>query len=386
MSRSLWMCAAATMAAAPLAAQGRSVNLTGKPLAALEEPFTQISGVRELPGNKVIVIDAAEKTVQLADLASGKLTKVGRNGGGPGEYQLPVAIFGAPGNLTWISDPQLGKVHVVSPDGKITSTLLTPGGDGPGGLIFPRAVDASGRLYFQSLGFVMGAGATEPPDTIPVVRWDPKAKRVDTVAYVPNGMISTIRNSGGSSNMVMRRPIYAKADVWTVLPDGRVAIVRAEPYRVDVAAGPNRVTKGTPVTYTPVKIGSAERDAYRKSLKSGGQGTAIVRTFGGSAPSNARPITSAGPADIKDEDFPPVMPAFSGAVRVTPEGEIWIPRNRAANDHVPTYDIFDGTGRLVGKVTLKDNSSVVGFGPGTVYVARQDPEDDFRYLEKYSRP
>jgi hypothetical protein len=38
----------------------------------------------------------------------------------------------------------------------------------------------------------------------------------------------------------------------------------------------------------------------------------------------------------------------------------------------------------VGKATLKPNSVVVGFGQGAVYVARQDPEDDLRYLEKYA--
>lgn len=394
MSRSHWMCAAAVLAATPLAAQNRSVNLTGRPAASLEEPFTQISGVRELPGNKVVVIDAGEKTVQMADLASGKLTKVGRNGGGPGEYQLPVALFAAPGNATWISDPQLGKVHVMSPDGKITSTLLTPGGDGPGGLVFPRAVDASGRLYFQSFGFTPGSGVQGPPDTVAVVRWDPKAKRVDTLGYVPSGMVSTARGNGSSTNLTIRRPVYAKADAWTALPDGRLAIVRAEPYRVDIVDGPGRVRKGTPVAYTPIKIGAAERDAYRKSLKSGAQGATVVRSFstggggGGSAPAVSAPRSMpASIADIKDEDFPAVMPAFNGGgIRVTPEGEIWVLRYRAANDHVPTYDIFDSNGRLVGKATLKDNSTVVGFGQGTVYIARQDPEDDFRYLEKYARP
>jgi len=82
-----------------------------------------------------------------------------------------------------------------------------------------------------------------------------------------------------------------------------------------------------------------------------------------------------------------VMPPFTerDAVQVTPEGEIWVLRTRAAADRTPTYDIFSNTGQLVGKATLKPNSMVVGFGTGVVYVARQDPEDDLRYLEKYAR-
>ena len=72
-------------------------------------------------------------------------------------------------------------------------------------------------------------------------------------------------------------------------------------------------------------------------------------------------------------------------MQISPDGEIWVLRTRPASDKVPTYDIFNSTGQLTGKATLKPNSAVVGFGAGAVYVARQDPEDDLRYLEKYAR-
>ena len=72
-------------------------------------------------------------------------------------------------------------------------------------------------------------------------------------------------------------------------------------------------------------------------------------------------------------------------MQVSPEGEIWVLRTRPASDKAPKYDIFNSAGQLIGKATLKPNSSVVGFGSGVVYVARQDPEDDLRYLEVYSR-
>ena len=43
---------------APLVAQ-MSVSLTGKPQAALSEPFSLVGGVRELPGNKAITMPLA---------------------------------------------------------------------------------------------------------------------------------------------------------------------------------------------------------------------------------------------------------------------------------------------------------------------------------------
>jgi hypothetical protein len=383
--------AVALVVAAPLAAQSRAVNLTAKPMAELEEPFTQINGIRELPGNRAVVVDAQEKTLQMADFGKGSLTKISRNGSGPGEFQFPMSAFAGPANATWVADPMMQKIHVVSPDGKITSALLTPGGDGPGSLVFPQGVDAKGRLYFQGNGFT--PGQTTASDTVPIIRWDPAIKRVDTVAWIPSGLITSVSGGGNRASFTMRMNPYSKADAWGVLPDGRVAIVRADPYRVDIVEAPGRVRKGAAVAYTPVKIGAAERDAYRKNQQSGGGAVMVTRAVGGTplrstgaAPSSGTTVTRGTPGVVADEDFPPVMPAFAArGVRTTPEGEIWVLRNRAASDKTPTYDIFDGTGKLVGKATLKPNSAIVGFGAGTAYVARQDPEDDLRYLEKYVR-
>jgi len=387
--------AVALVVVSPLAAQGRAVSLTGKPVAELEEPFTQITGIRELPGNRAVVVDAQEKTLQMVDFGKRSLSKISRNGSGPGEFQFPMSAFAGPANVTWVADPMMQKIHVVSPDGKITSALLTPGGDGPGSLIFPQGVDAKGRLYFQGNGFT--PGQSTPSDTVPIVRWDPAVKRVDTVAWIPSGLITSVSGGGNRASFTIRMNPYSKADAWGVLPDGRVAIVRADPYRVDIVEAPGRVRKGAAVAYTPVKIGAAERDAYRKGQGSGGGGggsaVMLTRSVGGSstsggggAPSAGTSVSRATPGAVADADFPPVMPAFPArGVRTTPEGEIWVLRNRAASDKTPTYDIFDGTGKLVGKATLKPNSAIVGFGAGTAYVARQDPEDDLRYLEKYAR-
>jgi hypothetical protein len=46
--------------------------------------------------------------------------------------------------------------------------------------------------------------------------------------------------------------------------------------------------------------------------------------------------------------------------------------------------VFDQQGRKIAEVTLRPRSRVVGFGQGTVYVARSD-EDDLQYLERYRR-
>jgi hypothetical protein len=107
--------------------------------------------------------------------------------------------------------------------------------------------------------------------------------------------------------------------------------------------------------------------------------------FGGPGGRNA-PAPRVAPQDASEIEWPETLPPFSGndAVQMTPEGQVWVQRVKSANDKTPSYDVFDGTGKLVGAVTLRPKSRVAGFGKGTVYVVRTD-DDDLQYLERYRR-
>lgn len=374
------------IASAPLTAQ-MSVSLTGKPQAALSEPFSLVGGIRELPGNKAIVLDSKDDRLVLADFASGTVKDIGRKGGGPGEFQRPQSLLAAPGTATWVPDVMLDKVHVISPDGKISPTgLVAPQANGAPIRMLPRGIDRIGRMYIQTMPS-LGAGG-QISDSVWVLRWTPSSNRVDTITKVSSGLKITASNSGNRQSMTIRSKPFASNDIWAVLPDGQLVMVHAAPYRVDIIDG-KQVHAGTAISYTPIKVTAEDRDAFRKAMTSG---RPVVRTFssgggggGGTAPSTN---VNSSATDVPDEDFPSTKPPFvgSGSVKVSPEGNIWVLRSRAASDKVPTYDIFDSTGRLTGKATLNPNSVVVGFGEGTVYIARTDPEDDLVYVERYSRP
>lgn len=366
---------------APLAGQ-MSVSLTSKPQAKLDNPFTSITAIRELPGNKAVVVDVQDKTIFLADFTKNRVDSVSRHGGGPGEYQMPTNAFAGPGDITWVPDPMVAKIHVVSPDGKIRTTILPDEG---AGMLMPRAADGKGRFYFQGQpSFGGGRNGGGQVDSLPLLRWDPATKRADTMAWLPQGGTATATSRGGNVSFTMRVMPYSRVVAWGALPDGRVVLVRPDPYRVDVIDAQGKLHQGPVNQYTPVKIGAKEREATRAAAKSA-RPMMIVR--GGPGGGGAMTPPASAIPEIKDEDFPATMPPFqNNNLLIDQVGLIWVSRTRAADDKVPTYDIFDATGKLIGRATLKPNSSIVGFGNGTIYVSRQDPEDDLRYLERYLRP
>jgi hypothetical protein len=376
----------------PLTAQQRAVNLTGRPVAALDEGITSVVGLQEVAPGKVVISDIQEQRLLFADLGTNTIRDIGTKGGGPGEWQIAMSVTRGPGGTAYVADPSLRKIHVIDATGKIVRTVPFPGADGAGSpgtmpISMPRGTDAQGRVYLA--GSPITPGMQEQPDSVPIMRWDPRTNRTDTLGMMKNETRVTQSGSAGNTRVMARAdggPMTAQV-VWQPLPDGKVAIVHPEPYRVDIIEAPGRVYTGTAVNYTPVRVDKAERDQFRErranapgiTIRMGGGGMNI--SSGGARPPQQ---------PIPDSDFPDVMPPFlsgdlsSGGVLVAPNGEIWVPRTRPASDRTPTYDIWSPHGQLVGKATLKPNSAVVGFGQGSVYVTRQDPEDDLRYLERYA--
>jgi len=172
----------------------------------------------------------------------------------------------------------------------------------------------------------------------------------------------------------MRSSPYRPQDAWVVGPDGSIALVRAATYRVEWIRNGRR-TAGPVLPYEPVKIGKAEKEEWAN------RAAAQVMTL--RTPSGSRTISPQKP-NIDDLDWPQAKPPFEGTVRVTPEGDVWIPVSQPAGAKGERYDVVDGSGSLVRRVELADGRRLVGFGAGTLYAVRADA-DDLQWLERYRR-
>lgn len=384
-SVALALLAASSGLAHPLSSQ--QPQPIGKPVAEFPEPFSAISGLRELADGRVVVADRRDKIVQILDLKNGTARAVSREGSGPGEYALPSGVLPMPNDRTLIVDLLNQRFLLIGPDGKPGETIPMPSlGGGPGGLGLgfarPQASDAQGRLYFQSTS-IQRPGGPPAADSVPVVRWTPGGTAVDTAAWVVGPRTSVSSGGGGQMRVTMGMPmVFAPQEAWGVTPDGRVARVTPAPYRALWYGAGGRVAVGPAVPYTPPKVTEADKKAYRERQRANPP-TMIMMTRGGSSGNNA---TSMPAGSLPEPEFAETRPPFTSAsgVLVSPDGEIWVDRSRPAGDTTPVYDVFDSAGRLVRKVSLPPDHAVTGFGTGSIYVIRTD-EDGLQYLVRYAR-
>lgn len=373
--------AALTAISLPICAQ-RPETL-GPATTVFAEPFSNITGIRELSDGRLIVADQLERHVSFVDFAAGSVRQIGREGRGPGEYTTPSGLISLPNDETLLMDFGNMRLTRIDAGGELADSWPMRHEDGT--FIRPAGSDAQGRLYFSSAGVITmrrGAdgGQPGPPDSAAVQRWDPATGRIDTVGMVktPQTSISTRRmSSGGMSFRAAMVQPFAAADGWAVSPDGRVAIARAEPYRLDWHRD-GHLTAGPSVEYQPIRITQDEREAWADRQAEQSATMRVTGTSGGRSQSFQMPRP-----DIDEVEFPEYKPPFEVRnLRVAPWGEVWVERTRPHDAPTALYDIFDGNGRRVKQLVLPEGRQLIGFGEGAVFLIRTD-DDDLQWVERY---
>lgn len=316
------------------------------------QSFTAVSSLRVLRSGAVLVADFNDQSLYLLNQSGQNIRKLGRKGSGPNEYLTPLRLITMSGDSTWLLDRDAHRFLVISPTGQLIGTIpfasqLEAGGE------FVRGGDQRGRLYFQN-GFL--ARSPTQAATLPVYRWDRKTRQPDSIAsiMVPNPQ-PIERTVPGVGKVIARRLMpFTPQDDWVVAPTGRVAFIRARPYRVDWRELDGTLTIGPAVAYQAVPV----TDADRKAREPNGPPFQLVY------PATKAPFTQ-GMTVIDDRE------------------QVWVRRERRAGASEVMWDVFDGKGKHLGVLTLPASKRIVAVTFRFVYVVRTD-EDDLQWLEAYA--
>ncbi len=356
----------------------------GAPTATLEQEFTGIEGVRELKDGRVVVLDPQDKAIHLVDLKTGSGVRIGRDGDGPGEFRLPQKFFSIGADSLGISDmARGGRLMILTSKGELGGFVNMLDSSLSTRSFNPMASDEAGRLY--------SIQTTNPfTDSTAIVRWDRARGRRDTVAKLMTTPVSPlykgppeVRQLGGG---YVYRPgaimPFSTANQWAISGDGRIAIVEAQPYRVTLINVSGARVRGQPIPIAAVPVTEAEKAAFLKDLDQPRPG---MRYGGRGQPASYGYQKTPTPPELMPKEWPPTLPAFGrDALAFASDGMLWIKRSAAAGSP-PVIDVVDRGGNRAFQVELPPATKVVGFGAGSVYLARVD-SDDLHYLERYKLP
>ena len=380
------LAAAGTVAlsgAGDISGQVQELRLS-EPVAAFPQEFSAVRGLLELADGRVLVADGLGQALMIVDFAAGTADTIGRPGQGPEEYRQPDGLYALPGGAILLVDLGNGRLTELGPDLSFGRTMpLSQGDPAAGGMTLriPQGVDGNGRIYYQGRGGIRPGAAM--PDSGAVLRWDRESDAIDTLAMVKLQAMNRTTSGGPSNQQVSISPVpLSPQDGWAVAADGRLAVVRTSPYRVDWVQPDGRVVQGPAVDYRPVRIGRDEKLAYLEDRQRNSVSISVQIVNGRRSTAFSRGGGRSREPDINAYEWPEYMPAFDATrVQISLVGDVWVKRFLAANEP-PTFDIFNGAGRLVRRVILPEARELVGFGDGVIYLARID-EFDLQWLEKY---
>lgn len=317
------------------------------------EPFTLVSSVRELSNGSVLVADVSEPMVHLLAPGGQSARQIGRKGSGPREYQTPWRMIALPNDSTLLIDRDADRYLLIALNGDIVATTPFPESMKLASQ-YIRGADRAGRLYFQMRYIPV---APTGPSTTALLRWDRRTVRYDSVGVVqmPSATPIAGKMPDGSKYSGMRITPHTPADAWLVAPDGRIAMVRAAPYRVEWHAVGRPPVAGPTIPHTPVGVTEADRKAREP------KGPPFTLTY------------------------PETKPAFTrDAVVLDDRSRLWIGRSVAHAAKMRDWDVIDDQGKPIGTVRVPTDKRIVAVTAKFVYVLWKD-QDDVEWLQAYAR-
>jgi hypothetical protein len=353
----------------------------GEPTGRFNQPFTRISGVRELADGRLIVADQSEKTVFLIDSGLTAARPLARQGQGPLEYAFPAAVLPFPGDSTLISDLIQRRLLVLDPAGEPVRTINLPPSLGFGTEL---KGDGQGNMYTRANALPDPAQMSSgPPDSAALLRWNLVSGRIDTVATV--GLPQAESGASGGNFFMMVHPM-TPADDWAVTPSGWIGLARHTPFSVDWIGADGGQTRGATIPYEPVAVVEADKEEYQRAQQERGSMRMTMQEGGGAVSISEGPAPSGPPPGMPERKWPTHKPPFlEQSVLAGPGQQLWILRTQPAGQALAGYDVVDSTGKVMERVTVPVNSRIMGFGVSTVYVVRTD-EDGLQWLERYRAP
>lgn len=334
----------------------RAVRLE-RPTSSFPVAFAAVDDLREVSDGVLIAIDGLDRTLKRLDWSAGTVRVVGRTGDGPGEYRSPRRLHTFRGDSVLVWDIA-GRLLIASSAGTLATfpPALISRVVGGGGV---RGADTSGRIYLELERAVVRtpSGQAAWTDSLVIARWDPRLDRLDTIARLAPAPGSTpIAGDGATYSTPNPRPL-ATRDQWGVAPDGMVAIVHHEPYRVDLTHSNGRRVDGAPIPFARVSIHPEMRADWAERQK-------------------------AFPQRVESVEWPTFVPPFlEGAVRVDLQGRTWIARTPIPRER-RVYDVIGRDGRLVSRISAPSGSRVMAFGEHSLYLVSTDSEG-FQHIERH---
>ena len=201
--------------------------------------FSRISSVDVDRDGNIYALEAMASEIRVFDPHGNLLHRIGRRGGGPGEFEN-IPRFGVKGDTLWSYESPAGRITLFDRQGRIISTGRTTGASVPvrtgTGYVTPVSMRDDGLFvgWFTRIASRRGDPVSAPADGVPRIVFDASGAVVDTMGTLPSAPPRMVPPEnydagrwqrvtiGGSTYSVPDPP--TELPTWLPLDDGHVIV------------------------------------------------------------------------------------------------------------------------------------------------------------------
>ena len=300
----------------------------------------------------IYMLDRQVMKVRMYGPDGSHIRDIGREGGGPGEFEGPDGMTLLPDGRLLVRDPGNARVSVFAGDGEYLEQFWLAGGfntsrrfyaDTAGNSYAMVLLDAEASVFDWKFGLARYDLEGEVHDTIPAPTWDYERPEV-----------SATRDGSTSINWVP----FTGQDWWTFSPLGYMVGGVSTDYRIDLFRIREPVLR-IERNWIPIAVKSEEADERERRQ------TAQFRRDYGSWSWNGPPIPDTKPPfrDLFASEEGNIWVLVSQEGRATMTEEDAREEERRTNmpplrfEEPPAYDVFAPDGRFVGHVSVPETFS-----------------------------
>lgn len=260
-----------------------------------EYSFGQVGGIALTPSYEILILDSQAKLVRRFDLGGKYLGTFGREGAGPGEFQLP--RLRVVRDEIWVSDARLQRLTIFGLNGDLVRTVSPPAALGVVDVAFPlrggmwlgdKTVSNFSSRHIREItaapaaqhSFIFASWRADNASRLVLAR--PQSTSLDTLASWDPGSIPWFAEDGSSFGFARRS--WGALGGWGLGGDSIVAHVSSVDGSVKVwvaRSGSVDVVKAgrLPITPQPLSESEVDRLADQERVRVGKRVRLIAAPF-----------------------------------------------------------------------------------------------------------
>jgi hypothetical protein len=382
-----------------------AVRRLSAPATTSAKSFRSIASVRTLRGGRLIVNDIGGHRLLLvdtmfsivaaiADTEPATTTPYGPRPGGLIPFRGDSSVF---------VETQTPAMYVIDPRGAVVRAMSVPNPRSAVSMTQPSgggwtSSDPRGRFIYRGSAPRSVIPQPKPgqlipfsyPDSNSILRVDPATRTEQPVAWYKTFKYAGVREGLGNGPSVFWLSIdpLPITEDFAVLSDGTIAILRGD-YHIELIDLDGQRSSLPRIPYPWQRMSDAAKialiDSLRKASDDANRPTKTGTTSGGSSISGGGGLSVGGapftpsPAAkeyefVKPMALPDYRPAFEpGALRVDAHDNLWIRTLQPARStDVSIYDVVTRQGKLIDRIELPKDRTIVGFDETSIYLAARE--------------